>query len=580
MKNLRKLIGIIFVAAIIMCVMAACDDLFGSLNKNDPDTYKPVVFTSYGTDSTKYELTITKTSRDAVSFTPGIGDSYTLTIRTTAGAAKTSTGQITDISGNTFTLMHTGTSEKFRVTVSANSPSGGTIISFTGDIPINNSATKSPAPGELTPNQTPVAGDYDIGNLTQSVGNITAVTITPKGFKSTGAITIYYAGAASTTYAKSKTLPTAAGTYAVTFDVAAASGWNAATGLSAGNLEINTNKTPAAGDYDISNLTQSVGSVKAVTIAAKAGKSPGAVSNIKYAGNAALPTAAGTYAVTFDVAAATGWKAAAGLSAGNLVISATQAQTLSVTILGDPKVGTELRADVQKNFSGKVEYQWRSNGVAINDWFDEGWISYVPSPADSDKAISVKVRYGELSAESPAVTIQPVTTYTVKIEQWSYMLYVNVVVGGWNWGIYEENGFSCQWQRNGVDIHGATNPDYNLTADDVGKKIRAEVKGFGKTVYSDEIEIPSDFDVAYTVTIQRYDDMLIARAIGDTNGNHWSIVPGAGTSFSCQWQRDEVNISGATNPNYYLTAEDAGKKIRAEVKGFGKTVYSDEIEIP
>jgi hypothetical protein len=79
-------------------------------------------------------------------------------------------------------------------------------------------------------------------------------------------------------------------------------------------------KTPVAGDYDIGNLSQTVGTVTAVTIVAKSGKSPGAVT-IKYAGSTTLPSAAATYAVTFDVAAATGWKAATGMAAGNLVIS-------------------------------------------------------------------------------------------------------------------------------------------------------------------------------------------------------------------------------------------------------------------
>jgi formylglycine-generating enzyme required for sulfatase activity len=84
----------------------------------------------------------------------------------------------------------------------------------------------------------PTAEDFDIGTLTRDVDSVSAVTITPKQGKSTGAITIYYEGTGSTSYAKSTTLPTAAGTYAVTFDVAASPGWKAAVGLSAGTLTI------------------------------------------------------------------------------------------------------------------------------------------------------------------------------------------------------------------------------------------------------------------------------------------------------------------------------------------------------
>jgi hypothetical protein len=85
-------------------------------------------------------------------------------------------------------------------------------------------------PEPEVPNQNPVASDFDIGNLTQTAGNVTPVTITPKAGKSTGMITIYYNG--------STMLPATAGLYPVTFNVAAAEGFNAASGLSAGNLAI------------------------------------------------------------------------------------------------------------------------------------------------------------------------------------------------------------------------------------------------------------------------------------------------------------------------------------------------------
>jgi len=78
------------------------------------------------------------------------------------------------------------------------------------------SVTSAPAAVITIVNQTPVAGDFDIGNLAQTAGNVTPVTITPKAGKSTGAITILYNGLPA--------LPTAAGTYFVTFNVTAATG--------------------------------------------------------------------------------------------------------------------------------------------------------------------------------------------------------------------------------------------------------------------------------------------------------------------------------------------------------------------
>jgi hypothetical protein len=82
-------------------------------------------------------------------------------------------------------------------------------------------------------NQTPKANDYYYSNFNQivgSTGRVIAVIITPKAGRSSGARTIYYNG--------STTLPTTLGNYAVTFDVEAAKGWDAKTGLSAGNLNL------------------------------------------------------------------------------------------------------------------------------------------------------------------------------------------------------------------------------------------------------------------------------------------------------------------------------------------------------
>jgi len=92
----------------------------------------------------------------------------------------------------------------------------------------------------------PAVSQYDIaGDMTQEAGvTITPITVTVKqdmvdaGTASSGAVTVWYTGTSGTTYTKSQTVPQTAGTYAVTFDVTAASGWNAANGLDAGTLTI------------------------------------------------------------------------------------------------------------------------------------------------------------------------------------------------------------------------------------------------------------------------------------------------------------------------------------------------------
>jgi hypothetical protein len=216
--------------------------------------------------------------------------------------------------------------------------------------------------------QTPVVSDYEIRNVFQYEGNVTAVTITPLAGKSTGAITIYYDG--------STTLPTAVGTYTVTFDVAAASGWNAAPGLAGGTLTINSQdqpeyQYPVAADYIISGTGTYTydGTSRTVTITPLAGKSTGAIT-IYYSWSTTLPSAAGTYTVTFNVAAASGWNAAVGLAGGTLTITKAPGATAGVPALNSKtKNSITINAVAAPSTGQSVEYGIStSNNASTAEW--------------------------------------------------------------------------------------------------------------------------------------------------------------------------------------------------------------------
>jgi hypothetical protein len=368
--------------------------------------------------------------------------------------------------------------------------------------------TTNPNPNQPTPqNQTPAASDYDIGNLIQPIGGVTSVTITPKSGKSGGARAIYYTGTSET---KSTTIPQTAGTYVVTFDVAAATGWNAAANLYAGTLTVAT-LTPAASDFTFDTLMQNVGKINKVIITPKEGKSKGdiktyyeGIEGTIYPKSETLPTeckSSDKYAVTFEVAAKTpGWNKAEGLKAGTLEFKPSGTQAISVTILGTPAVGKTLTADVQKNFSGENTYQWLVNNKVI-DWEEQYY--YTPKPSDSGKTISVIATCGGIvSAPSEAKTISPSFDYTVDVyppyfypEWYGYSFSVRVWIDDNPRPYYpnsEDDDFKIQWKRgDDKDIPGAENSYYELQVEDAGKTIKVKVSGYGKTRTSSGVEIPA-----------------------------------------------------------------------------------------
>ena len=196
---------------------------------------------------------------------------------------------------------------------------------------------------DLIANKIPLSSDYTIsGTGTFNYdGNAKTVTVTRNANASLGAITVYYEGTDSTTYPKSTIAPINAGAYTVTFDVEAVTGWSAATGLPAGSITID-NYTPTVGDYTISGagIFTYNGTARSVSVTPTAGASPGAVtvyyqgaSGTTYPMSTSAPIDAGTYTVTFDVAAAPDWNAATGLSAGTITIDRAAGEVVSAPTL-------------------------------------------------------------------------------------------------------------------------------------------------------------------------------------------------------------------------------------------------------
>jgi len=131
MKKTVKLIEIIAFIAVISFSFVAC----GGDNTTTPQT---VTYSGTANGST-YTLTITEGAR----YVAQVGDSYVLTV-TTDGTTKTSNGTVT-AAGNTLTLMPTGATTPFTVSINSSG-----INAINGEIKFNDGTTEQ-GPGTVEP---------------------------------------------------------------------------------------------------------------------------------------------------------------------------------------------------------------------------------------------------------------------------------------------------------------------------------------------------------------------------------------------------------------------------------------------
>ena len=156
---------------------------------------------------------------------------------------------------------------------------------------------------------------------------------------------------------------------------------------------------------------------------------------------------------------------------------------------------------------------------------------------------------------------------TLTAVQATYSGYPNPVVTG-------------NWQRNGVDIPGATNLTYQMVGADVGAMIRfrshaANASGVIDSFSTDlgpvvGLAVPDNTTLPSISGLAQQGVTLV----GDDGV--WLNSP---TSFSRQWLRDGVAISGATGTSYLLVGADIGHAITYRVTGInglgtGETVTS------
>ena len=180
-------------------------------------------------------------------------------------------------------------------------------------------------------NQTPKIEDFDIEIPDSNYydGNPKAVIITPKKGSSTGTIKIFYNGR--------ETAPVNAGTYTVTFNVAAAGEWRTVRGLTAGTLTIKRGEGAVVERPVLNSRTTNSITVNSAAI-------PASGQNVEYAINtiSSEPTSGWQRGTTFSGLAAetTYWIFARAAGNNNYEAGAVSIPLVVVTLPGNHGTAT------------------------------------------------------------------------------------------------------------------------------------------------------------------------------------------------------------------------------------------------
>jgi|GEM_PF-3690942 len=217
-------------------------------------------------------------------------------------------------------------------------------------------------------------------------------------------------------------------------------------------------------------------------------------------------------------------------------------------------------------------YQWKKNGVNITGAVGA---NLVLSNVQTSSAGSYTVEafgtcgndsYGPIAltvSSKPVITLQPVGA--TKCEGESHLLSVTAT-----------NTAGYQWQKNNVDITGATGSTYslsNVSLNDAGL-YRVVIKGQGGCATQSLASANAEVKVNQPITITTQP----ASTTVCEGSSVTFTVASTGTVSSYQWYRNDVVLAGATSSSYNVLAfsSNNGDKYKVMILGPCGNVQSSE----
>src|SRR5882762_4430108 len=450
------------------------------------------------------------------------------------------------------------TSASYTTPATTTSDNGATF----GVVVSNAAGTVTSAAATLTVNAAAVAPTITAQPVSQTV---TAGQTASFGVAATGTAPLSYqwqksgvniAGANSATYTTAATTTSDNG---ATFRVVVS---NTAGTATSGAATLTVNAAAAAPTITAQPVNQTVTAGQTASFAVvatgtaplsyqwqKSGVNIAGANSATYTTPATTPSDNGaTFRVVVSNTAGTATSAAAMLTVNAAVVApAISAQPVGQAVVA----GQTASFSASATGTAPLSYQWQKSGVNIAGATSASYTTPATTTADNGTTFRVGVSNTAGSATSAAATLT-VSAVAVAPTITTQPVNQTVTAGQTASFVVAATGtapLSYQWQKNGVNIAGATSASYTTpatTTSDNGATFAAVVSNTAGSATSATATLTVNVAVvAPAITAQPVNQTVTA---GQTAS--FSVTATGTAPLSYQWRKNGVNIAGATSASY------------------------------